>query len=233
MQNKPRLFCFTYAGGTREFFNIIEPDLQGINLIKLDYAGHGERRKEIFYHDFDALAEDMFQKIKDRLFDGNYALFGYSMGTISATEVLRKIITEDYPLPSNVFLAAHEASSQNELLELTDKELEEWVKKRTIQFGGVPEKLLYNAVYWRTYLPIYCADYAMIGKYVFEELDLNTFIPATIFYSATDTPLNEMHSWNKYYLNCEFFQYDGNHFFIKEHHREMAEIIRTRMGVQT
>ena len=60
MQKMPQLFCFTYAGGTSEFFNIIEPHLNGVEVVKPEYAGHGKRRKESCYQDFDALSEDMF-----------------------------------------------------------------------------------------------------------------------------------------------------------------------------
>ena len=48
-----KLFCFTYAGGTASFYEQIEDLLpKSIEVIKLEYAGHGTRRKESFYHDF-------------------------------------------------------------------------------------------------------------------------------------------------------------------------------------
>ena len=81
------------------------------------------------------------------------------------------------------------------------------------------------------YLPLYRADYTLIGRYRFETLDLRTKIPATIFYSGTDTPRREMEAWRRIFTGeCEFAEYSGNHFFIQEHHGEMAEIIRQRMS---
>ena len=51
---KPKqLFCFTYAGGTSSFFDELGKELSGIEVVKLDYAGHGERHKENFYENFD------------------------------------------------------------------------------------------------------------------------------------------------------------------------------------
>ena len=230
MQIKPQLFCFTYAGGTRDFFNVIEPDLEGIDVTALEYAGHGERRKEEYYNDFSELADDMFREVKDRLY-GNYSLFGYSMGSITAVEVLKRIIDAGLPQPSNIFLAAHEPHTKSELLGFTAVELDEWVKNRTIQFGAVPEKLLNNRVFWRTYLPMYRADYTIIGKYEFEKLNIVSNIPATVFYSETDTPLADMKQWERYFP-CEFYQFSGTHFFIQEHHKEMAKIISSKMGAK-
>ncbi len=76
------------------------------------------------------------------------------------------------------------------------------------------------------YLPLYRADYSIIGKYKFENLTLKTSVPAVIFYSEADTPRKEMELWKQYFTgNCEYHEFDGNHFFIQEHHEEMANII--------
>lgn len=229
MQNEPQLFCFTYAGGTAAFFDVIENDIEGVELVKLEYAGHGERHKEEYYKDFDELADDLFCQFKERYNGEKYGLFGYSMGSISLVEVLKRILVSDMPKPSNIFLSAHEPHTKSELLNFTADELDEWVKQRTIKFGAVPEKLLNNKVFWRTYLPMYRADYTIIGKYQFELLEMKSDIPATVFYSETDTPLTDMKLWERYFP-CEYHQFSGTHFFIREHHTEMADIIRRKMG---
>lgn len=230
--SKPQLFCFTYAGGNKEFFNSIAKDLYDVDVCALEYAGHGIRHKGEFYNSFDGLADDMFQEIRDRLF-GRYALFGYSMGSITLVEVLKRIISNKLPLPSNVFLAAHEPHTKSELIGFTNDELDNWVKDRTIRFGGVPEKLLNNKAFWRMYLPLYRADYTLIGKYKFENLSLKSDIPATVFYSEEDTPLEEMKLWENYFIeNCDFYRFTGTHFFINEHHEEMAKIIRDKLEIK-
>ncbi len=228
---KPKkLYCFTYAGGTSDFFNVIEKDLEGIEIVAFEYAGHGKRHKEPFYEDFRELADDMFEEFKRDYNGEEYALFGYSMGSISLVEVLKRIMCNGMPLPENIFLAAHEPHTKAELAGFTPNELDEWVKERTIRFGAVPERLLNNKVFWRTYLPIYRADYGIIRKYKFEELDLKCDLPATVFYSENDTPLEEMKKWDDHFT-CEYHEYTGNHFFITEHHGEMGKIIKEKMKV--
>lgn len=230
--SKPQLFCFTYAGGNASFFDQIEKDLPGIELVKTEYAGHGVRHKEACYQGFDGLADDVFGQIKQQYSGNDYGLFGYSMGTITLVEVLRRILdAPDIPEPSHVFLAAHKPHTIAELSGFTDDELDEWVKRRTIRFGAVPEKLIDNQSFWRTYLPLYRADYSIIAKYRFEDLNLRTTIPATIFYSEEDTPREEIELWKKYFIgDCEYCEYTGTHFFIQDHHLEMGEIIASRMN---
>lgn len=227
--NKPQLFCFTYAGGNKDFFITIEKDLYNIDLCALEYAGHGDRRKEPFYSDFNELSDDLFTELRFRI-TNDYSLFGYSMGCISLVEVLKRILAENIKPPTHIFLAAHEPKSRSELIGFTEEELDEWVKERTVRFGGVPDKLLNNKTFWRTYLPLYRADYSIIGKYLFEELNLKTNIDTTIFYSESDTPFDDMTLWKKYFTGvCDFFQFDGTHFFIQQHHKEMAAIINKKM----
>ncbi len=225
-----QIFCFTYAGGTASFFNTIAKDLPDYSVVGLEYAGHGERRKEPLYADFNELADDLFQSIKNSYANGRYALFGYSMGTISLLEILKRIENDGMKLPDHVFLAAHEPFARNELLNFTDDALDDWIKDRTIRFGAVPDALIENRSFWRVYLPLYRADYSIIAKYKFTPPLIRFEVPATVFYSESDASYERVKVWNKYFKQCGYYQYDGNHFFIQSHHKEMADVINRIMS---
>ncbi len=229
-----RLFCFTYAGGAASFFDLLKPYLRpSVELVGLEYAGHGSRMKENFYRDFSELVDDLYPRICEMLHGQcePYALMGYSMGSISAVETLKRVLSEDklHP-PVHIFLAAHEPCTKGELTGFDSGELDDTVRERTVRFGGIPEALINNRSFWRLYLPVYRADYSMIGGYDFDGLGLRTEIPATVFYSENDTPIREMEQWKRYFTGeCRFVRFDGNHFFMQHHYREMAEIISERL----
>ncbi len=225
-----QIFCFTYAGGTASFFDTIAADLPDVSVIGLEYPGHGERRKEPFCTDFNELADVLFQSIRVSCTNSKYALFGYSMGTISLIEILKRIETDGMRLPDHVFLAAHEPLTRGELVNFTDDVLDDWIKERTIRFGAVPEKLIGNRSFWRVYLPLYRKDYSMIARYQFEPPAVRFVVPATVFYSENDTPYEKIKQWSLYFKHCSYHQYDGNHFFIQKHHKEMADVIRRKMS---
>ena len=70
----------------------------------------------------------------------------------------------------------------------------------------------------------------MIADYDFEHLDLKTDVPVTVFYSETDTPLEKMKIWRRFFVGeCAFFGYEGNHFFMMDHSQEMADVISGRL----
>lgn len=229
-----QLVCLTFAGGTASFFDQMDPYLSGdITLLKLEYAGHGVRHREPLYRSFAEMTDDLYPKLKQVLTPGEpYALFGYSMGSISALELLRRIAaTGESPLPEHVFLAAHEPQTKRELLDFTPEKRDEWVRQRTIMFGGIPEKLLQNKSFWRIYLPIYRADYLLIGGYDFGHIGFRCQVPATVFYSETDTRFADMVKWRRYFTGpCDFYCYEGTHFFIREHTGEMAEVIKEKLS---
>lgn len=226
-----KLICFTYAGGNSSFYNQLKNELHpDIELIAAEYSGHGTRHRSPFYSDFEELANDMLVQVKGDLDGGSpYAIMGYSMGSISAIEVLRKLVDEKMPLPVHVFLAAHEPQTKEDLVDYNNEEMDELVKARTIQFGGIPERLINNKSFWRMYLPIYRADYSIIGKYKFEKLALKSDIPATVFYSENDTPYEDIKNWDRYFEKIDFIRYTGNHFFINEHFCAIAQEIKKRL----
>lgn len=226
-----KLICFTYAGGNSSFYDQLGQELlPDVEIIAMEYSGHGKRHRSSFYKNFDELADDMLIQIRENLDETvPYAIMGYSMGSISAIEVLRKLIDEKMSLPVHVFLAAHEPQAKASLADYNNEEMDEFVKARTIQFGGIPEKLINNKSFWRMYLPIYRADYSIIGKYKFENLKLKSNIPATVFYSESDTPYEKMKNWNKYFERTDFVKYTGNHFFINEYFGAMAQEIKKRL----
>lgn len=231
--SKKKMFCFTYAGGNASFYNQLEDSVKDkIEIIKMEYAGHGMRHKESFYANFLELAEDMYDILKAHCNQNTiYALMGYSMGTIAVIEVLKKIIEEDeIPLPKHIFLAAHEPEARSELKNFCVTEEDELIKQRTIQFGGIPESLVNSRSFWRVYLPIYKADYRLIREYDFDKLDMKSEIPITVFYSEEDTPLSKMKKWQNFFIGeCKFENYEGNHFFINKYCNDIANIIKNNL----
>lgn len=229
-----QLFCFPCAGGTADFFSRLEPWFPpSIELVKLEYAGHGTRHREPIYSNFSCLTDDLYVAVRRMYRPGeDYALFGYSMGSVAAVEVLSRILQRDeLRLPIRVFLGAHGPSIRRELLEFQGDEAKEWVKRWTISLGGVPEKLLENRAFWRVYLPLYRADYTLITDYNFHRLTLACEIPLTCLYGKQDILSEGIRAWKRYFQGeCEFVEFDGNHFFIMEHRQELAELIINRLG---
>ena len=234
MNNKV-LFCFAYAGGTADFYKILVNALPAdFNLICFDYPGHGNRHREKLCTCFEEVVEDFYPKIKDYILSNNvkeYGLFGYSMGSITCFEIASKIYKlNEVLMPKHIFLAAHEPMDRMQLDDVKESDLDEYVKKRTIDFGAVPEKLINNKSFWRMYLPLYKADYLMIYRCHLEKIDYKLDVPLTVFYSEIDTPYDKIIKWSQLFSKeCNYIKFDGPHFFINQYYEEIASLIKQQM----
>lgn len=221
-----QIFCFTYAGGNTSFFKIFEKKLNNnFKLISFDYAGHGLRFKENFYKDFNELAENLYNKLKNNI-TGDYCLLGYSMGSLALVSILELIIKKhEISLPKKAFMFAHEPMKKRELLDYRENEIDDFIKKHILTFGGIPEKLINNDLFWRTYLPIYKADFSILNKFDFQ-WNFQTDVECNIFYSETDSPLKKMKKWKDIFIGeINFYKFNGNHFFIYDNIEKICKII--------
>lgn len=80
------------------------------------------------------------------------------------------------------------------------------------------------------FLPPMRADYQYLQDYQWEKGHKKISCDVTVFYSPEDTKTEDMRQWERHvYGNTQFFEYSGNHFFLKEHEREIAENIKRNM----
>lgn len=224
---KPQLFCITYAGGTADFFSKIRDILaEDIEVYALEYAGHGTRKREAFYENFDAMAEDMAAIIRaQRNKEVPYMLFGYSMGTLVAFEVVKRYMEDD--LPDHFFLAAHEpphlSAARKKISALSDEEFVEEIAK----FGGIDERMRKNKRFLQIFLPPMKNDYRYLEEYKWDYNYEKMMCDLTCFYSAEDTNIENIRQWEYYTNACvDFVEFMGNHFFLKGNETEISNRIK-------
>ena len=230
-----QLFCLTYAGGSANFFDELRERLDGKMLTySFEYAGHGTRLKDGFYRDFRDLSEDAASFINERLMpDTRLMIFGYSMGTISAYEIMANGLLNRKP--EHIFLASHESPSvrweSKTYMNMTDEDFIRSMRK----YGGfddVTPQRLKNRFFRKMYFDPIREDYRLLGNY--PEDDRYSFdMPATMMYSPQDISEQEIHSWDKFFAGeHEYIAIGDGHFFLNECAAQTAEIILDRAGIE-
>lgn len=223
-----QLICIPYAGGTTEGFDDLKKYFpEKIQCTALDYAGHGTRRKENFYHTFDEMVEDMAEQV-NQIIDSTMetVLFGYSMGSLVVYEMLaqKRVNTT----VSRVVLAAHEAPNEpwdgKKYAGMEDLEFLHKMK----EFGGfdrVEDCFLENRHFRRMFFEPIRMDYCLLADYTYQKREmLDTEV--LFFYAETDIPEEKVVKWQKYMEKpISFVELGKNHFFIKEFPEVMVEKI--------
>lgn len=229
---KIQLFCIPYAGGKADMFDSLRDCLRDdIRLVSVEYSGHGTRAKSEFYQSFDEMTDDVASIINGQLDeDAEIALFGYSMGSVVAFELLRRKLLIKAPI--YLFIASHEAPGEHwesmEYCKLGDREFADML----MSFGGfekIDDRMLTNRFFRNMIFNPIRADYNLIGSYTLKD-ESTVDIPVTMLYSHKDVPTESALKWqNRFSHKAEFIMMGDNHFFIRELYPQVAEIINERL----
>lgn len=229
---KVQLICFPYAGGTAGYFRGLKEELQDqIEVTAVEYAGHGTRSKESYYHTFEELVQDMTdvaQKVRNP--EMPYAILGYSMGSVVAYEVWKVYRKQGRELPVHMFVASHRPPHLPLQGNLNADFSEEEVMEVLCKFGGIDPRLLANKRFLDLFIQPVRVDYGLFLQYQAAEVPEKVTCDLTAFYAREDLTGEEVCQWQEY-TEKEFTQYEfaGNHFFLKENEKQVGDVIREKL----
>lgn len=232
---KIKLFCLPYAGGSAMIYMKYRPYLDpGIELYPVELAGRGKRYNEPFYYDFNQAVNDVFEIILNRIEPSDqYAIFGHSMGCWIAEEVVMKLMTKkNIPLPIHVFLSGnkpiHNRYLEPVLHHLSDEEFLDELK----HMGGTPPEFFMNKELVNLFLPIIRNDFRIIEEFEYKGLEQPFQSNLSVLSGRSDKyTINELIEWENYCtMEFEIVEFEGDHFFVLSHIKEVAELINDRIG---
>lgn len=227
-----RLFCLPHAGGgSAGYYRWAASFPAEVDVLPLLLPGRERRITEP--------AETELRKLVHRLADvlapfaaEPFALFGHSMGGLTAFELCRELRRRSLPLPTHLFVAAYRApqlpTRSSTLGHLPDVE---FVKAIQDRFDGIPAEIARSEELLQLFLPTLRRDVAVIESYsYYPEPALDCPITAL---GGTDDPqvsVADLAAWRAQ-TNREFVQkmLPGGHFFVSERQAEVARIVRDRI----
>jgi surfactin synthase thioesterase subunit len=230
MQEKTQLICFPYAGGNSSFYRSFNPYLnKNIDLIAIDIKGHGRRFNESCNYSMKEIVSDAVSEIEKQIGIGQYALFGYSMGATICYESYGQLYTRTGRKPKHVFLAASTPPHIKDL----EADLHLWSNekliKRIAELGGIPEEVLNERELLEMVLHVLRADVQAENEYVCE-FPYRMDSDISVIYSPQDTDDGMVAEWNRYTSRkCNFYEFNGDHFFINNHLEEVVSIINNTL----
>ena len=236
MMKTLNLFCLPFAGGNKySYREYAEKASSFLNIVPLDYPGRGSRIKEPLVEDIDALVDDVYEQVSKKVGQGDYAIYGHSLGGLVAYLLTRKLVENNYKSPLHLFITGTtgpSAISRGEKKRhlLPRKEFLEEMKG----LGGIPDEILENEEWLYYFEPILRADFKASENYVYEDEDPLKIPMTVITGSEEDMEIADIHVWQKE-TNCliDFRQMPGNHFFIFKYPRAIVEIISKKLYVHT
>ncbi|MEI6205666.1 MAG: thioesterase domain-containing protein [Desulfuromonadales bacterium] len=230
MSDAVTLFCFPFAGGNvysyRPFERVLNP---AIKVVPLEPPGRGRRSQESCLKSMHEIALDMVSCMRTSL-DKPYALFGHSMGALSAYLVTCQLVKEQLPLPLHLFISGkgppHGISREAQWHTLPPEEF----KSKLAELGGCATVVLEDRELFAYFEPIIREDMRAIAEYQ-HTAGPPLEVPITVMIGTTEsTTCAEASQWNDMTTyDCSVLQYEGDHFFLFDHIDSICALLNSTL----
>lgn len=180
----------------------------------LEFKGRGSRFEESYYESIEEAVIDIFQKLKEKLDNEDYYIFGHSLGGMVTFELLLQMQHENFKMPNHVFISGREAPVYRRYEEIISDKPDEAFMDELARYDGVPEELYNNEEMRKVFLPVLRADIKLIERY--EAKVEKVYCDITIFYGMDDNSITlpAIFDWKKYAgKEIVFIPFDGGHFY--------------------
>jgi surfactin synthase thioesterase subunit len=231
-----RLFCLPFAGGAASIYRPWGQVLsEKIEVCPVQLPGRENRYSEKPITDAYVLAKTIANEMLPYL-ERPYAIFGHSMGALLTFEIARELARMNAPSAKVLLFSAHRAPRQPRkrplLHALPDQEFIDNLR----QYGGFPAEIIKNKEFIDFILPTMRADMTLCDLYAYRNDDPALNIPFEVYAGAEDQEAGpeEMVGWGEHTMagsNLKIF--DGGHFFLRTHSRELLECISKSLHVET
>jgi surfactin synthase thioesterase subunit len=177
------------------------------------------------------LVNDLYSQVKQLADTARYAIYGHSLGGLTAYLLTLKLLENHHREPEHIFITGTSGPSSLSRLEKKRSLLPkaEFIKEIK-ELGGMPEEILENEEMLNFLEPILRNDFRVSERYMYQEhaaLD----IPLTIITgSEEDMEKEDILLWQKESRHpVDFRQMPGGHFFILEHTEQLMEVISKKL----
>lgn len=231
---KTTLFCLPYAGGSATvYFKWRSLLHQDIDLVPIELPGRGKRIGEPLKRQLSDMIEDIYNSICVHVSNHpeakeNYAIFGYSMGSLLGYELYFKLVQEGFPAPRHLFFAAREAPHRIRQEPWIHVLSNEELCNKLISLGGTTQAFFESKDMMELFLPIIRADYQVIETFTYVVKTDPIRCDLSILTAVDDPDLKEkgVLEWRMHTIRtCKFYAFQGGHFFLNEHSEQIIAII--------
>ncbi|HEX9062848.1 MAG TPA: thioesterase domain-containing protein [Clostridia bacterium] len=229
---RTKIFFLPYAGGSSTSYlswkKFLSPELE---FVPIELSGRGKRFVEPLYNSILEAIDDIYKIISNDI-NTPYAIYGHSMGTILAYELVRKIRDFGRNEPLHIFFSGRYPPFVDANEEPLSNLPEDIFLEKVFEYGGMSREMLESKELIDIFLPILKADHRIIEEYDKNREILKLNCDITVLNGKEDTfvEADNLKRWtectNK---KCTLLEFEGDHFFINNHKEKIVDIINSTL----
>jgi medium-chain acyl-[acyl-carrier-protein] hydrolase len=225
-----RLFLFHHAGGNLAAYATLAQQLQGVEVVRTELAGRGSRFHEPPATSIADAARE-FATALAPLCDRRFALFGHSMGAITALETARCLIDAGH-VPSRVFVSGRApphafTPPRRTHSRLADSELEGLLR----EWKATPAEVLQEPQLLALLLPILRQDLRLLEEHRDRGGQLPCPLTACAGLADEEVSLEQLLGWaSSTSSGFETVLFPGGHFYFHGQEDVLAASLRRRLS---
>ncbi|WP_217562661.1 thioesterase domain-containing protein [Paenibacillus sp. GbtcB18] len=222
------LFCLPYAGGSEAIYCHWNKFLDSsVVLEPIPLKGRGKRIKEEFYDSIEEAVEDIFEQLKEKIGNTEYAIFGHSMGAILAYELYYKIKQENLRLPDHIFFSGHRPPNMPRREEPIHLLPDDDFIKEVIALGGTPQNIAVHKELLQMFTPILRSDFKMLETYHYRKKKEKIQCEISVLNGKEDDITSEeLIAWRHHTdMSFHVYPFTGSHFFIHHNIEQITKLI--------
>ena len=197
-------------------------------MIPLELSGRGSRFDEPLYNNIEEAVNDVYSMICDNIENSDYAIFGYSLGSLLSYEACCLMKKTYKKLPSHLFMASMGTPDISYSFKKFGSNVDdENLLNYVIGNNGVSPELVKNNMFNKVFFPVIKSDFKMIFDYM-PKNEIALDIDITAIYGNKDIEVEKnIKGWGKYTTKeLKIYELDGDHFFINQQYENVVQIIR-------
>jgi medium-chain acyl-[acyl-carrier-protein] hydrolase len=227
------LFCFPYAGaGASVFRGWGEAFRDDTEVWAVQPPGRETRIKEPPHSRVENLIREFMPTVRC-VMDRPYALFGHSLGAVTAYELSRQMFARDRPRPVHLFVSGAVAPHRPKARHLDGEMPDEDLRRQLEALGGTTPEVLENDRLMELVLPALRADFAAARNYSCTA-DPAIDVPITVFAGIEDEVTDSigLDAWAELTTaECRRFDLPGGHLFLRDSRDRLLDIIARTLEV--
>lgn len=231
------LFFLPHAGGAAKSYSSFKRFLpKELNVVPMELSGHFTRSSEPLFTDIPSCVSDLLDKHAERINEGEYAIFGHSLGTMLSAELVHQIKKRGMNEPKHIFLSGRCAPDEpikcfRNSDTATDEEIIDFFYSGTPSaMPKIDDEELINQLN-----RLLCTDVRMCDSFRITPDEVKFGCDITVFEGTEDAMLKgvDMNGWKRFTDgSCDIIKFSGDHFYYNQHKEEICGIIAGKLGLK-